>query len=470
MKKIEIIRETTTCTNRIMTICNDCDCDRRAFYAQDYVDKLKYCSRHKTPSMINVVSRHCDYIDATTGKTCTKIPSYAIVNTTLAIRCAVHTTNDMFDTKHKRCCIELCTLSASYGTGKSVTHCAIHRTEDMKELKHPRCDHVDSNGKKCTRSTSYGAPGTSATKCAEHAEQDMTDVKHQRCVYKDESGKQCERIPTYNTPGLPARYCLEHKTNVMVDSSRKRCAHTYTDGSQCVSRATCNIPGNEPILCVEHRTNGMSLVVVRLCEHIDSKGIRCSTQAMFDIKGAKIPRFCGVHKEKNMINIRATYCKSCGLYQVVKENNNLCSYCNPVRNSKRKTKENRVRDIILGVLQDDKFKHLKMTQDKAILVKTCKRYRPDFYIETAWYTVVVECDELGHSGYTLECEYTRMRAIAQMSGMKTVFIRYNPDKHGISKSRREQELKHALYDTLSAEPVFDNERLCVMYLYVHDTV
>jgi hypothetical protein len=79
------------------------------------------------------------------------------------------------------------------------------------------------------------------------------------------------------------------------------------------------------------------------------------------------------------------FCKSCKLFGVSKRTNHLCSYCNPDKTVRRKTKENRVRDLLL--------KHnIPFVQDKVVQNDCCVKYRPDFLIEYSNYCIIVECE------------------------------------------------------------------------------
>jgi hypothetical protein len=73
------------------------------------------------------------------------------------------------------------------------------------------------------------------------------------------------------------------------------------------------------------------------------------------------------------------------------------------------------------------FADVKMVFDKRV-DGGCSARRPDVRIECLTHTIVVECDENAHKGYS--CENKRTMQIFQDLGSRPiVFIRFNPDKY-----------------------------------------
>ena len=70
-----------------------------------------------------------------------------------------------------------------------------------------------------------------------------------------------------------------------------------------------------------------------------------------------------------------------------------------------------------------------ISYDKMIDHGVCGKERPDFIFDCQIHMIVIEVDEHQHEGYICECEQTRMINIGQALGIKTLFIRYNPDKY-----------------------------------------
>ncbi len=149
------------------------------------------------------------------------------------------------------------------------------------------------------------------------------------------------------------------------------------------------------------------------------------------------------------------FCHSCKLFGVSKKTNFLCSYCNPVKVNNRKSKENRVRDL----LRDN---NINFIQDKVITNDCCLKYRPDFLIDCGSYFVIIECDEFGHNHYERECEIIRMNNISSALGLPCKWIRYNPDLKGVRINVKEQLLLATV--KLCLNKVF-LENLDVEYLY-----
>jgi hypothetical protein len=156
-----------------------------------------------------------------------------------------------------------------------------------------------------------------------------------------------------------------------------------------------------------------------------------------------------------MIDVKSKKCKDCNLFQVNKRTNYLCSYCNPVKSNRIKTKENEVKELF-------ELNNIEFIHDKQISNKCCYKYRPDFVIDCLYYYLIVEVDEYAHDSYDKECELIRMNNIQMSIGLPTKFIRYNPDKKGIRKNIKQKELlnmvkewmKKKLGELKTEEPVY----------------
>lgn len=124
-----------------------------------------------------------------------------------------------------------------------------------------------------------------------------------------------------------------------------------------------------------------------------------------------------------MTNVSCARCVTCGLFQV-KKAGEYCSICNPNKDSFQKRKEMEVVNFLRA--HEYEFTHNLSVGD------VCSSFRPDILIDCGTHHVVVEIDEDQHSQYEDTCEVVRMMAIYQTIGMRTVFIRYNPDKYRIN--------------------------------------
>lgn len=91
-----------------------------------------------------------------------------------------------------------------------------------------------------------------------------------------------------------------------------------------------------------------------------------------------------------------------------------------------KLKEHFLRDFL-----KDEFKNVEMVFDKQV-DGGCSRYRPDVRIECLTHTVIIECDENKHQGYS--CEEKRIMGIFNDLGNRPlVVIRFNPDSNSESE-------------------------------------
>jgi DNA gyrase/topoisomerase IV subunit B len=180
-------------------------------------------------------------------------------------------------------------------------------------------------------------------------------------------------------------------------------------------------------------------------------------QPYFNYKNEKHGLYCNDCKKPDMINVfsEKKKCKKCKLFYVKKNTNYLCSYCNPEKTKRVKTKENEVKELLTQ-------NNIQFIHDKQISNKCCYKYRPDFIIDCLYYYLIIEVDEDGHSNYDKECELIRMNNIQLSLELPTKFIRYNPDKKGIKKNIKQMELldkvkewmKKELDELETEEPVY----------------
>ena len=278
--------------------------------------------------------------------------------------------------------------------------------------------------------------------CTAHKKDDMIDVVSKRCI---ESG--CDTQPNYNVKGkTKALYCTAHKKDDMIDVVSKRCIE-----SGCDTRPVFNIKGKTKALyCTAHKKDDMIDVVSKRC--IESG---CVKQPVFNIKGKTKALYCTAHKKDDMIDVKHKRCIGCDLFIVSNRTGFLCSYCNPIKQTKRKTKENSVRDHLakLGI---------GFIQDKQISGQSCVKYRPDFLIEQASYFVIIECDEHAHDSYARECEVVRMNNITLALGLPVKWIRYNPDLKGVRTKEKLKVLGDTVTEFLNCDFLND---LDVVYLF-----
>jgi hypothetical protein len=161
-------------------------------------------------------------------------------------------------------------------------------------------------------------------------------------------------------------------------------------------------------------------------------------------------------------------CNSCTLLTIV-DSAGRCETCDPAAFKRiRLAKQNMVRDFLLahGVT----FESI----DRAVDGGVCGKERPDFYIDCGTHILIIEVDEHQHAGRPCECEQTRMVNISQSNGMKTIFLRWNPDKYRTCKGtkmdttvrRLDVLLEYIKHHKTIPPPDFLN----VIYLYFDDFV
>jgi hypothetical protein len=73
----------------------------------------------------------------------------------------------------------------------------------------------------------------------------------------------------------------------------------------------------------------------------------------------------------------------------------------------------------------------------------------------------LEIDEHAHSSYDKDCERIRENNISIQLGLPTIFIRYNPDKKGVTLDEKLNTLKKTL-DYFISKPFSDPQ---VKYLF-----
>ena len=60
----------------------------------------------------------------------------------------------------------------------------------------------------------------------------------------------------------------------------------------------------------------------------------------------------------------------------------------------------------------------------------CSLRRPDFLLDLISFTLIVECDENGHSGYNTTCEIAKLNdTFTDLADRPIVIIRFNPDNY-----------------------------------------
>jgi hypothetical protein len=316
--------------------------------------------------------------------------------------CHKHKTPDCVDVKHKSCTYPGCSKRKTFGfIGSKPERCSSHIEEGMVDLNNKKC-------LECGNRPYFGLPGTnSATHCSLHKKAEMIDIVHKRC-------ELCSVTPSYGYKAGKPTHCSAHRLPDMIDVKHDIC-------NSCSTYASFGIPGRKPTHCTTHKQAGQIFNPKKTCQVT-----RCKKLALF---GYTTPNHCEEHKAPDEADLIQRECSKCGLPDIV-DANGSCPMCDPaLYNRIRLAKQKKVRDFF-------NFNHMKyISYDQMIDRGICGKKRPDFVFDCGTHMIVVEVDENQHEGYTCECEQVRMINITQSLGMRTVFIRFNPDKYKPAKGR-----------------------------------
>lgn len=445
------------------------ECETLPSFNTKGITKPRFCVEHKRLGMVNVVSRTCE--------SCDTQPAYNFEGNQKARFCVTHKEEGMVNVL-KTC--ELCGRQPSYNTKgqKKARFCATHRFPGMVNVRSTLCT--------CGKIPTFNFPGNKAgIFCVDHKEVGMICVKSRLCeccgkratynVLGEKTGrfcrthkeigmvniqsKLCERcgtIPVYNFKGSKVgRFCFEHKEEGMIDIKSPAC-----DQGDCNRRPTYGFPGKRANRCYVHRETGTIVAPTRKCAEAG-----CSELAIW---GVRTHEHCERHAIPSEVNLLEQRCTSCTLLTIV-DSAGRCETCDPAAFKRvRLAKQNMVRDFLLA--QRITFE----TVDKMVDGGACGRERPDFYIDCGTHILIIEVDEHQHSERACECEQTRMVNVSQSNGMRTMFLRWNPDKYKTRKGQKMDTtarrldvlLEYVRHYQTTPPPDFLN----VIYLYVDDFV
>lgn len=146
-------------------------------------------------------------------------------------------------------------------------------------------------------------------------------------------------------------------------------------------------------------------------------------------------------------------CKKCKLFISKKENDWLCSYCNPDKDIKKREVETK----LFLEKNNYKFEYNKVCKYQD------KWYFPDFKIKCQNFCIIIECDEKAHKYYNKKDEIERQNNICLELNIPCVFLRFNPDKENIKMETKQKVLKSYIDYYLTKERC-DNE-ICYLFYY-----
>ena len=337
----------------------------KPFFDEPGVSKAKFCSKCKTPTMINLQKPR---------KKCKcgsdVIPCFNEPGEAKGICCKVCKTPTMVDVMHKKC---KCGKVPSFNVPgeKFPICCKACKTPTMVNIKTKKC--------RCGKATAhYNEPNEKIPVCCASCKTDtMIDIVNKKC----KCGKS---IPYYNEPGEKFPICCAScKTPTMVDVKNPHC--------KCGKYAIYNEPGEKSaICCASCKTDTMEDKTHKRC-----KSENCPVVANRNYKG---------------------YCANCFKHLFPNDPLSLQAKC--------KTKELAVRDYINsnfeGFICDRRLKtaHCDCTI----------RRRPDLRILKNETLLVIEIDENQHKSYSEMDEETRYNDLYMAYSGKWIYIRFNPDK------------------------------------------
>src|SRR6478609_8201241 len=401
-------------------------------------DLLRYCSKHKSADMVDVVHPKCEH------PTCIIQPSFGFSGGCVRF-CTTHKLDGMIDLKSKSCEFPGCLIKPIFGyeLGKKI-YCAKHREPTMVDVVNKRCEQPN-----CNIGASFGFEGGNRIFCSRHAKPDMLCLMNNFCEFKD-----CYTRRSYGFRNGPARFCKKHKETGMEDVTTKTCVV-----ENCDYRPFYGFPGKTSH-CLKHKTAGMIIYPTKRCVEIG-----CSNPAIY---GVMIHEHCLIHKTPDEVNIMERKCKTCDFLAILDQNGN-CETCDPLLFKRvRLQKQNMVVDFLLQNGID--LKQIDRMIDKG----ECGKERPDIVIDCGTHILIIEVDEYQHSNRPCECEQTRMVNVSQSNGMKTVFLRINPDKYKISEGlqmdKTPRRLQVLLEWTKHLSREVPKDFLSVMYLYFDNYV
>lgn len=152
-----------------MATCKNCE--KQASYGIVGTTNREYCFSHKTPEMVNIKDKICQYLGCTTRAT------FGIQGTSQALYCASHRKDNMIDIKNKKCIYNSCKTVATFGIygTKCALYCKEHSPPEMVNVKDKTC-------KECPKIPCFGVKGTkTALYCRDHQKQGMVNVKDKTC-------------------------------------------------------------------------------------------------------------------------------------------------------------------------------------------------------------------------------------------------------------------------------------------------
>jgi len=425
----------------------------------NFSDKINatHCSICKEIGMINVKDKKCFCGNSK--------PTFNFSGQKKATHCGSCKEIGMINVKHKKCFCGKSQPSFNFPDQSKATHCGICKEVGMLNIKNKKCF--------CNKSKPYFnfSDQKIATHCNDCKEIGMINIINKKCMCK-----KC--IPVFNFPDQKiATHCNDCKEVGMINILSKRCKickkiepiFNFTDQkiathcSNCKEIGMINVKHKRCIVCnirssygfistgqthcAKHKQQGMFLKPNRKC-------LECNELAIY---GIKEPTHCETHLKDKEISLLAKPCEKCCKIDVLKDG--LCiTYCIPENIHTIKKREKKFENMVLKYLNENVDTECKVKDDE-IPDSSCNKRRPDRVYDCGTHFVVIEIDENQHRSYSsnnTNCECIRMHQIYESLGLKTVFIRFNPNsyksKKKLSMEKRLELLKKYVLLTIKEFP------------------
>ena len=380
--------------------------------------KALYCSKCKTPEMINVCTKRC-FCGI----------SYPIFNIAgeIAKYCKTCKLTGMVNVKSRLCKCKLAIPVYNFIGTKTAICCKKCKQEGMINIKDKKCN--------CNLSIPVYNYETEITPryCKVCKLTGMIDIvnKNKLC--------SCDKKirATFNVVGEKAKFCSSCKTIGMVNVIDRKC--------KCGKvQPTFNLVGEKQAVCC----NSCKTPEMIDIKNVDKLCTKCKKyRANFNVEGETKGKYCKECANDGMNDVIHTKCKgqdgTCPLKQRGSPKyKNYCSACfahnfplDPLTLQKRsKTKEIAVRDFINSKYEG--FQH-----DKVLWTGNCDcsiRRRIDHRKLIGNTLLVIETDENQHKSYNKMDEEIRYDDLFMAYSGKWIYLRLNVDSfvnsNGISKN------------------------------------
>ena len=409
----------------------------------------KYCNKCKQNSMINVVRKKCIICKNTSV-------SYGLEKSNIATHCFKCKSDDMINLLSNKC-ISCKKKRRCFGYADTLkaTHCKDCSLEKMIDLCHKKC--IICHIKRAT--FNYKEKKTPSY-CKDCSLEKMVDVvnKNEKCIV-------CQKkVANYNFKEEPTgKYCFKCRDkNMIIIRKIRKCIickkkqPSFANLNEnialyckdCSTEKTISI-NNKCIVCNTTQASygycGQKASMCAKC--ISNKNIKhitfnkpkrkCLDCEEISTYGIKEPTHCYIHKTEDEICLLAQKCRQCSRIELLTNEGFCIVYCRPIMIDKYIKNENKIKESLVLKFIDDyiDINYLSVFDDKAPQ-SICNLKRPDRLYDMGKFCLCIEVDEFQHKDYkcenTIYSEEVRMLEISQACGLKTIFIRFNPDSFKIN--------------------------------------